>query len=218
LLQDVPEPDQTLELKGSVQGPGFRADLLDHRFVLRCEVVMFRLVPGVFLILCLVAPVLAHAEGCAVAYFKAQAMAIHNTQDRVAMTQSWLKENIPNCSPTQLKNILANSPIWLGTALTPKIAGLLEAAIEAKSGDDSSAVEKLLAPPERKTEQALAEVHSSAPRGQRNLTKPGAVTAVDNTELMSQAAVVAAAAATAAAIVQGGQPPGGPTPPPGPRR
>lgn len=168
--------------------------------------------------LCWGAAATAHAEGCAVAYFKAQAMAIHNTQDRVAMTQTWLKENIPHCSPAQLKNILANSPIWLGTALTPKIAGLLEAAIEAKSGDDSSAVERLLAPPERKTEQALTEVHHAGPRGQRNLTKPGAVTAVDNTELMSQAATVAAAAATAAAIVQGGQAQGGPPQPPGPRR
>jgi hypothetical protein len=187
-----------------------------------------RFLGGLCLGLCAIAPSVVYAEGCPVAYFKAQAMAIHSTQDRVAMTQNWLKENIPDCTPTQLRTILSSSPLWLGTALTPKIAGLLEAAIEAKSGDDSSAVEKLLAPPERKTEQALAEVHSAEPRGQRNLTKPGAVTAMDNTELMSQAATVAAAAATAAAIVQGQAQPGavmppGPPPqqagmPPGPRR
>ena len=162
-------------------------------------------------------PALAHAEGCQVTYFKAQAMAIHSTQERVVMAQNWLKENIPNCTPAQLKNILGNSPLWLGTALTPKIAGLLEAAIEAKASDDASAVEKLLATPERKTEQALAEVYTAGPRTQRNLTKPGAVTAVDNPAMMSQAAIVAAAAATAAAIVQGQAQPGAPSPanPPG---
>jgi hypothetical protein len=177
----------------------------------------------VCLSLCVCMPWAAHAEGCAVAYFKAQAMAIHSTQDRVTMTQNWLKENIPDCTPAQLRTILSSSPLWLGTALTPKIAGLLEAAIEAKSGDDSSAVEKLLAPPERKTDQALVDVHTAGSRGQRNLTKTGAVTAMDNTELMSQAATVAAAAATAAAIVQGqgqmqgqGQAKPGPVKPPVP--
>ena len=159
-------------------------------------------------------PVAARAEGCQVAYFKAQAMAIHNTQERITMTHDWLKDNIPECSASQLKNILGNSPIWLGTALTPKIAGLLEAAIEAKSSDDTSAVEKLLKPPVRKSEEALAEVHTAGPRGARNLTKPGAITAVDNSALMSQAATVAAAAATAAAIVQGQSKPHDPGVPP----
>lgn len=156
----------------------------------------------------------ARAEGCQVAYFKAQAMAIHNTQERITMTHDWLKDNIPECSASQLKTILGSSPIWLGTALTPKIAGLLEAAIEAKSSEDSAeAVEKLLKPPARKSEEALTEVHSAGTRGARNLTKPGSVTAVDNTALMSQAAQVAAAAATAAAIVQGQAQPGAPVVP-----
>lgn len=157
----------------------------------------------------------ARAEGCQVAYFKAQAMAIHNTQERITMTHDWLKDNIPECSASQLRTILGNSPIWLGTALTPKIAGLLEAAIEAKSSDAAAeVVEKLLKPPARKSEEALAEVHSAGTRGARNLTKPGAVTAMDNTALMSQAAQVAAAAATAAAIVQGQAQPGAPVVPP----
>ena len=156
-------------------------------------------------------PMAVHAEGCQVSYFKAQAMAIHGTQERITMTHDWLKDNIPQCSAAQLKTILGNSPIWLGTALTPKIAGLLEAAIEAKSSDDASVMEQLLKPPTRKAEEALAEVHNAGPRGARNLTKPGAITAVDNSALMSQAAIVAAAAATAAAIVQGqAQPPGPP--------
>lgn len=165
-------------------------------------------------VLLLAGPMAARAEGCQVAYFKAQAMAIHQTQERITMTHDWLKDNIPECSASQLKTILGNSPIWLGTALTPKIAGLLEAAIEAKSSDDTSAVEKLLKAPARKSEETLTEVHSAGPRGARNLTKPGAVTAVDNTAMMSQAAQVAAAAATAAAIVQGQAQPGAPGVPP----
>lgn len=156
-------------------------------------------------------PVAVRAEGCQVSYFKAQAMAIHGTQERITMTHDWLKDNIPQCSAAQLKTILGNSPMWLGTALTPKIAGLLEAAIEAKSSDDASVVEQLLKPPTRKAEESLAEVQTAGPRGARNLTKPGAITSVDNGALMSQAAMVAAAAATAAAIVQGqAQPPGPP--------
>ena len=61
-------------------------------------------------------PAFARAEGCQVAYFKAQAMAIHNTQERIQMTHDWLKDNLAECSASQLKNILGNSPIWLGTA------------------------------------------------------------------------------------------------------
>lgn len=156
----------------------------------------------------------ALAEGCPVAYFKAQAMAIHVTQDRVAMTQDWLKQHIPHCSAAQLKTILGNSPMWLGTALTPKIAGLLEAAIEAKSQEDEGAVAKLLAPPTRPNEQALTEVHATQParRGARDLTKPGSLTAPQPDAVLSQAAAVAAAAATAASIVQGQNKPATPAP------
>jgi hypothetical protein len=180
------------------------------------EFVMFvsvsRSTQWLLLALSMAVPALATAAGCQVAYFKAQAMAIHNTQDRVTMTHDWLRENIPSCSPSQLRNIMINSPMWLGTALTPKIAGLLEAAIEAKSMDDASAVEKLLEPPTRKSEQALAEVIGTAPKPPRNLTKPGAVMSQDNAAVMSQAATVAAAAATAAAIVQGQTKPAPPPP------
>ena len=159
-------------------------------------------------------PTHVRAEGCQVAYFKAQAMAIHNTQERIKMTQTWLRENIPACTPAQLRTILGSAPIWLGTALTSNIAGLLESAIEAKGMDDTAALDKLLEPPPaRKSDQASAEVISAGPRGSRSLTKPGAVTAVDNGALMSQAATVAAAAATAAAIVQGQAQPGAPNPP-----
>ncbi len=95
--------------------------------------------------------------------------------------------------------------MWLGTALTAKISGLIEAAIEAKSLDDPAALEMLLNPPLKKAAanntsnvlEARAQ-GGRVPAGASAGAPPGAA---DNPAQM-QAANIAAAAATAAAIVQ----------------
>ncbi|NDF45073.1 MAG: hypothetical protein EB125_05125, partial [Betaproteobacteria bacterium] len=84
---------------------------------------------------------MVQAQVCLGTQFKAQAMSINDTQEREAFASKWLKDNIATCKPEQLRSILSSSPLWLGTALTAKISGLIEAAIEAKSLDDPAALE-----------------------------------------------------------------------------
>ena len=156
------------------------------------------------LLLC-VCPLMVQAEVCLGSHFKAQAMTINDPQEREAFASKWLKDNIPTCKPEQLRSILSSSPLWLGTALTARISGLIEAAIEAKSLDDPAALEMLLNPPLKKAaasnSSTVFETRAQggrAPAGSSAGMPPGAS---DNPALM-QAATVAAAAATAAAIVQ----------------
>ena len=167
-----------------------------------------------FFLLLVLCPLLVHAEVCLGSHFKAQTMSINDPQEREVFASRWLKENIPTCKPEQLRSILSSSPLWLGTALTAKISGLIEAAIEAKSLNDPAALEMLLNPPLKKAAVAnnstVLEARSSGSRGggaAQAVGAPvapggsGASGAIDSSAL-SQAAAIAAAAATAAAIVQ----------------
>ncbi len=155
------------------------------------------------LILLFVWPMVVQAEVCLGSHFKAQAMTINDPQEREAFASKWLKENIPTCKPEQLRSILSSSPLWLGTALTAKISGLIEAAIEAKSLDDPAALEMLLNPPLKK---AAANNTSTVfeTRAQGGKAPAGAAVAGAGAEnpALTQSAIIAAAAATAAAIVQ----------------
>jgi hypothetical protein len=148
---------------------------------------------------------MVQAQVCLGTQFKAQAMSINDPQEREAFASKWLKDNIPTCKPEQLRSILSSSPLWLGTALTAKISGLIEAAIEAKSLDDPAALEMLLNPPLKKAAASnTSNVFETRAQGGRAPASSAAGMppgASDNPALM-QAANIAAAAATAAAIVQ----------------
>ena len=71
------------------------------------------------------------AKGCFVAHFKSLALRTHNPELRAVLAEKWLQLNTPSCSKAQLSALQANSPSWLGTALTQEIASTLEGAIEA---------------------------------------------------------------------------------------
>ena len=74
----------------------------------------------------------ARAGGCLVAEFKTLALSLEDVPLRTRTAQAWLQKNISRCSQEQLSAIKSNSPSWLGHALTPELAGLIEGAIEAK--------------------------------------------------------------------------------------
>lgn len=74
----------------------------------------------------------ARAGGCLVAEFKTLALGLDDVPLRTRTVQAWLQKNISRCSQEQLSAIKSNSPSWLGHALTPELAGLIEGAIEAK--------------------------------------------------------------------------------------
>lgn len=71
------------------------------------------------------------AKGCFVAHFKSLALKTHNPQLRAELAEKWLIQNTPSCTQVQLASMQANSPNWLGSALTLDIASILEGAIEA---------------------------------------------------------------------------------------
>lgn len=158
-----------------------------------------------FFLLC-VCPLMVQAEMCLGSHFKAQAMTINDAQEREAFAQKWLKENIPTCKPEQLRSILSSSPLWLGTALSARVSGLIEAALEAKSLNDPAALEMLLNPPLKKMAATNnpSVVQEARVQGGRNAPAPvqNNLTSQPDAAVMTQAAAVAAAAATAAAIVQ----------------
>jgi len=72
------------------------------------------------------------ASSCLVAQFKTLALGVSDQAQRTQQAQDWLVRNIARCTPEQLSAIKNNSAAWLGTALTPALWGLIEAAIEAR--------------------------------------------------------------------------------------
>ena len=74
----------------------------------------------------------AAGGACMVAEFKTLALSQEDVVLRNRQAQAWLQRNVARCTPEQLSAIKGNSPMWLGTALTPELAGLFEGAIEAK--------------------------------------------------------------------------------------
>ena len=69
---------------------------------------------------------------CLVAEFKTLSLSMEDVPERTRQAQLWLQKNISGCTTEQLSAIKGNSPSWLGHALTPELAGLIEGAIEAK--------------------------------------------------------------------------------------
>lgn len=88
--------------------------------------------------LALQAPALAQAPkgavpaGCFVAHFKSLVLKTHNPENRANLAEDWLKRYAAACSREQLASIRANSPNWLGTALTLEVSSIIDASMEAK--------------------------------------------------------------------------------------
>lgn len=74
----------------------------------------------------------AASNACLVAEFKTLSLSLDDVPTRTQQAQAWLQKNIARCTQEQLSAIKGNSPSWLGHALTPQLAGLIEGAIEAK--------------------------------------------------------------------------------------
>jgi len=71
-------------------------------------------------------------SGCLVAEFKTLSLSQPEVQARSQAARDWLRRNLARCTPEQLSAVRSNSPLWLGTALTPEIGGQIEGAIEAR--------------------------------------------------------------------------------------
>ena len=85
----------------------------------------------------------APAGACFVAHFKSLALRTHAPESRANLAKAWWERNAGSCTDVQLATLLANSPNWLGTALTLEISSILEGAIEAKIAGNPELMGKL---------------------------------------------------------------------------
>lgn len=83
------------------------------------------------------------ASTCTVADFKTLSLSVHDPQQRAQQAQVWLQQNLPNCSKEQLAAIQGNSASWLGHALTPRLSGFIDAAIEARVSGNPALMSRL---------------------------------------------------------------------------
>jgi hypothetical protein len=83
------------------------------------------------------------AGSCFVAHFKSLALRTHAPEARASLAKAWLERHAASCTDVQLATLLANSPNWLGTALTLEISSILEGAIEAKIAGNPELMGKL---------------------------------------------------------------------------
>lgn len=75
----------------------------------------------------------AATGGCFVAHFKSLVLKTHHPETRATVAEDWLHRYAASCSREQLASIQANSPNWLGTALTLEVSSIIDATMEAKA-------------------------------------------------------------------------------------
>lgn len=104
------------------------------------------------------------AGTCFVAHFKSLALRTHNPDSRANLAQAWLERNAASCTDVQLATLLANSPNWLGTALTLEISSILEGAIEAKIAGNPELMGKLYESLGKEGQASTVTYNTPAPR------------------------------------------------------
>ncbi|MBM3387538.1 MAG: hypothetical protein FJY36_07725, partial [Betaproteobacteria bacterium] len=95
---------------------------------------------------------------CSVAEFRTLALDTHSPQARDALVTQWLLKYGPACSEEQIAMIRANRALWLGTADTAVIMGLVDRIVEARQSGRPDALQSLYAPLQPERAGAL-EVH-----------------------------------------------------------
>lgn len=106
----------------------------------------------------------APANACFVAQFKSLALRTHAPEARANLAQAWLERHVASCTDVQLATLLANSPNWLGTALTLEISSILEGAIEAKIAGNPALMGKLYESLGKEGQASTVSYSNPAPR------------------------------------------------------
>ncbi len=104
------------------------------------------------------------ANPCFVAQFKSLALRTHAPDARANLAKAWLERHVASCNDVQLATLLANSPNWLGTALTLEISSILEGAIEAKIAGNPELMGKLYESLGKEGQASTVSYSSPTPR------------------------------------------------------
>lgn len=87
------------------------------------------------------------AEGvCLLADFRALALTTHDPAARLDSAMRWMNQHARHCSVDQLKILSNYRASWLGSSDHPKLQGLIDGLIEAKSSDDPEKLKALFTP------------------------------------------------------------------------
>ena len=106
----------------------------------------------------------AASGACLVAEFKTLSLSQDDVIERTQQAQAWLQKNIARCTSEQLSAIKSNSPSWLGHALTPELAGLIEGAIEAKISGHPALMGQLYESLGKEGKASVETLRNPAPR------------------------------------------------------
>lgn len=110
------------------------------------------------------APARQETSVCLVAEFKTLSLSQNDVELRIRQAQEWLRRNISRCTSEQLSAIKGNSPSWLGHALTPELAGLIEGAIEAKISGNPALMGQLYESLGKEGSASVATYRNPTPR------------------------------------------------------
>ena len=77
-------------------------------------------------------------SNCPVSEFKSIGLTENSVELRTKRIESWIEKNGAQCSNDQLLLIYYNRGPWLGNADSPRIAGLIEKAMEAKNFEQAN--------------------------------------------------------------------------------
>ena len=110
---------------------------------------------------------------CEISEFRDGALSVHAPAQRNAFAGEWLKNNVGNCSAAQLKAIVGNRAIWLGTADTAAIANLVDAALERRSNGSTEQFQSSATASPRPGSSQAAQI-SATPAGPKPPPQPPA--------------------------------------------
>jgi hypothetical protein len=83
---------------------------------------------------------------CLLADFRALALTTHEPAQRLEMALDWMKQHARQCSIDQLKVLNNYRPSWMGAADHPKLQGMIDSLIEARTANDPEKLKALFTP------------------------------------------------------------------------
>ncbi len=101
---------------------------------------------------------------CLIAQFRAIALDTHNPTQRAALARQWLQRNLAGCAADKLTLLGSNRSVWLGTADSAELMGLIDTAIEAQSQNDPALLRQLYDAMPRTFQPAIETIRTEPPR------------------------------------------------------
>lgn len=83
---------------------------------------------------------------CLLADFRALALTTHEPAQRLDLALTWMNQHARHCSVDQLKVLNNYRPSWMGAADHPKLQGMIDSLIEARTANDPEKLKALFTP------------------------------------------------------------------------